>query len=36
MADKSPRKVSSKKPSKSIKEKRRDEKDKEDGRKRLV
>jgi hypothetical protein len=36
MADKSPRKVSSKKPSKSIKEKRRDKKDKEEVRRRIV
>ena len=36
MADKSPRKVVSKKPSKSLKEKRREKKDKEDVRKRIV
>jgi hypothetical protein len=36
MADKSPRKVASKKPSKSIKEKRRDKKDKEEVRRRIV
>lgn len=36
MADKSPRKAVAKKPSKSIKEKRRDKKDKQEVRKRLV
>jgi hypothetical protein len=36
MSDKSPRKEMAKKPAKSIKEKRRDKKDKEDNRKRLV
>jgi hypothetical protein len=36
MADKSPRKAMAKKPSKSIKEKRRDKKDKEEVRRRIV
>ena len=36
MADKSPRKASSKKPSKSLKEKRREKKDKEEVRRRIV
>ena len=36
MADKSPRKTMSKKPSKSLKEKRRDKKDKEDSRRRIA
>lgn len=36
MADKSPRKAISKKPSKSIKEKRRDKKGKEEVRKRII
>ncbi len=36
MADKSPRKTMTKKPSKSLKEKRRDKKDKEDTRRRIV
>ena len=36
MADKSPRKAISKKPSKSIKEKRREKKDKEDTQRRIA
>ena len=36
MADKSPRKTMTKKPSKSLKEKSRDKKDKEDTRRRIV
>jgi hypothetical protein len=36
MADKSPRKAASKKPSKSLKEKRREKKGKEEVRKRLI
>jgi hypothetical protein len=36
MADKSPRKTMSKKPSKSLKEKRREKKDKEDTRRRIA
>lgn len=36
MVDKSPRKVVSKKPSKSLKEKRREKKDKQEVRKRIV
>jgi hypothetical protein len=36
VADKSPRKTMSKKPSKSLKEKRREKKDKEDARRRIA